>query len=436
MTTTLSDMRSSEAGAEDVTAIWGRCHGHLRPFDDALPLDGCDSSIKLFAHVRIGPKEWLEMAQIVYERTSGRFLFTEVDRRSALGSRTDLLDTPVEAIDARLWFRTPTMINIEPTTRCNFNCWYCVGRHMAQEDIRLEDFARMLDNFPGVKTIALVGEGEPLLHKDFFAMAQMAKDRNIRVMIISNGSALSESVVKKLCETEVAYVSISVDSFDPAAFASSRIDGNLEKVWQGIRRLRKYRDSNGFHFPKIALKGTLFSNTIDHLPTIVNHAKSNGVEIFESFQALNPMHSYVRIYPREKLSELRAVVEVGKAIKRDSAYGRQELQPMEAFNESNNIEVFHPVTSNPLRNNCDETWLYSLLSGDVTPCCQLKKPISPKWNVFTNTVDSILADIEYENLRFNLWNGIFPTYCSGCWKTGAVPENQTDPAKQSSQLEI
>jgi len=28
-----------------------------------------------------------------------------------------------------------------------------------------------------------------------------------------------------------------------------------------------------------------------------------------------------------------------------------------------------------------------------------------------------MADPEYENVRFNLWNGIFPSYCEGCWKT-------------------
>ena len=321
------------------------------------------------------------------------------------------------AVDARLWSRTPTMINIEPTTRCNFNCWYCVGREMRQDDIRLEDFGRMLDKFPGVKTIALVGEGEPLMHKDFFEMARMAQERDIRVMIISNGSALSKSVVKQLCETGVAYVSISIDSFDPATFASSRIDGDLPKVLRGIRRLRDYRDANGYQFPKIAIKGTLFSHTQDQLPGIVDMAKASGAEVFESFQALNPMKNYVRIYPQGQVPELQSVDTVAHAIDRDSAYARQQLQPFNEFLAENRIDFSLPVITNPLRKNCDETWLYSLLSGDVTPCCQIKTPISPKWNIFEHRVEDILSDLDYENVRFNLWNGIFPRYCDGCWKT-------------------
>ena len=405
------------ANVEDISAVWDRCHPHLQPFEASLPMAGGNASIKIVAHIRIGDSEWFELAHITYDRVRRLFLLTEEDRNAALGDRADLRDTPVTAVDARLWSSNPTMINIEPTTRCNFNCWYCVGRHMRQDDIRIEDFGKMLDHFPDVKTIALVGEGEPLMHKDFFDMAQMAKDRNIKVMIISNGSAFSQSVIKKLCETEVAYVSISIDSFDPATFATSRIDGDLEKILRGIRQLRDYRDSNGFKFPKIALKGTLFSHTIDQLPAIVDRAKASGVEIFESFQALNPMKNYVRIYPQGQAPQLPSINDVARAIERDSAYGRTQLQPMDEFLAENKIEFSRPVITNPLRNNCDETWLYSLLSGDVTPCCQIKTPISPKWNIFEHRAQDILADLEYQNVRFNLWNGIFPTYCDGCWKT-------------------
>jgi len=410
---------SGHAGkVEDITAVWDNCHPHLHPYEASLPVAGGEGLlIKIIAHIRIGDSDWFEMTPITYDRARRLFLLTEEDRRAALGNRADLLDTPVTAVDARLWSSTPTMINIEPTTRCNFNCWYCVGRHMRQDDLRIEDFAKMLDNFPDVKTVALVGEGEPLMHKDFFDMAQIAKDRNIKVMIISNGSAFSQSVIKKLCETEVAYVSISIDSFDPATFAASRIDGDLGKILRGIRQLRDYRDANGFKFPKIALKGTLFSHTIDQLPAIVDMAKASGVEIFESFQVLNPMKNYVRIYPDGHAPQLDTINQVAQAIERDSVYGREQLQPMAEFLTENNIEFSHPVISNPLRNNCDETWLYSLLSGDVTPCCQIKTPISPKWNIFEHSAQDVLADFEYQNVRFNLWNGIFPKYCDGCWKT-------------------
>ncbi len=402
--------------ALNLTRLWHKAHSHLQPFDEHLPVTvhtGAECPVclgkrafKIVAQIRFGSQNW-ERGEPVYCPDCQEYSLLDVSSQAL----------PVTAVDARLWFTEPTFLNIEPTTRCNFNCWYCVGRHMQQEDITVARFAQVLDNFPSVKTIALVGEGEPLMHKGFFDMAQLAKARGIRVMIISNGSTLSQSIVEKLCAAEIAYVGISIDSIDPEVFASSRIDGKLEKIWQGIRRLREYRDDRGLQYPKIGLKGTLFSYNKTELPAIVATAKAYGVEIFESFQALNPMSTYIPIYPDSAHNEIPHINEVATCILQDSEQANQQLQPFADFCAAEGIAIDKNGTPNGLRSNCDEQWIYALLSGDITPCCQIKTPISPTWNISQHTLASILSDRLYENTRFNLWNGIFPTYCAGCWKT-------------------
>lgn len=421
----VSGGRGLQSAATDITAVWNRCHPHLQPSSAHLPLAADDTcvlpdgrpGVKLLANVRLAGGHWLDAVPVAYDAAARRFHVLAADRAERLAGRPELADAPIDAVDARLWSAAPTFLNIEPTTRCNYNCWYCVGRHMKQEDIRIEDFARVLDNFPTVKTIGLVGEGEPLMHKGFFEMTEMAHARGIKVMIISNGSAFSHSVISKLCEARVEYVSISIDSADAATFASSRIDGDLQRVWQGIENLRRYRDDNGYRYPVIALKGTLFSHTADELPAIARAAAAHGVEVFESFQPLNPMRTYVPIYPREQLAQLASVDTVSAAIRRDTPAAAQVLEPLADFCAEEGIELDKNGRANPLRANCDEQWIYSLLSGDITPCCQIKTPLSPKWNLFEHPLAQILADPEYENLRFNLWNGLFPRYCDGCWKT-------------------
>ena len=206
--------------ATDITRVWNQAHPHLKPLQEYLPLDDSDHCIlpdgqrgfKVLAHLRLAGGTWLECMPSAFDPASARYYWLAEDRRAALHERPDLLNTEVDAIDARLWSSEPTFLNIEPTTRCNFSCWYCVGRSMVQEDIRVEDFARALDHFPSLKTVGLVGEGEPLMHKGFFEMADMARARGIKVMIISNGSAFSQSVIQKLCESEITYVSISIES--------------------------------------------------------------------------------------------------------------------------------------------------------------------------------------------------------------------------------
>jgi len=398
----------------DITSLWQRAHAHLQPFEQHVPLSeqellscpscGGKQAFKLVIQVRFGETQW-ERAEPVYCPACHVYSLPQSECAA-----------PITAIDARLWSRTPTFLNIEPTTRCNFKCWYCVGRHMKQDDINVDNFSRMLDNFPTVHTIALVGEGEPLMHKGFFTMARLARDRGKRVMIISNGSTLSRSNIKKLCENEIAYVSISIDSIDATTFASSRIEGKLDQIWKGIENLRRYRDENGYQYPKIGLKGTLFSYSKNDLPGIVAEAKRHGVEIFESFQPLNPMSTYLPIYPEQQLAELEQIDEVAACIARDSHIATQQLTTVSEFCDQEGILLDKNGTPNGIRKNCDEQWIYSLLSGDITPCCQIKTPPSPNWNLFNQSIDQILSDQQYENTRFNLWNGIFPEYCSGCWK--------------------
>ncbi len=418
---------TASAADMDVTAAWNRCHPHLVPdaAHAALPpeqygacgLCGGKRTFEVAARLRFGQDHWVGPTPLRHCPDCSRFVLPAALYASLAPVEPAGALAAVTAVDARLWSATPTFLNIEPTTRCNFNCWYCVGRHMKQADIEVADFARVLDNFPAVTAIALVGEGEPLLHKGFFEMAHMARERGIRVLMVSNGSAFSESVVRRLCEAEIAYVSVSVDSVDAATFARSRIDGELGRVWDGIQRLRRYRDENGYRYPRIAIKGTLFSHTEEQMLPIVEEARRHGADLFEGFQPLNPMRSYVRIYPQGESRHLAEIDRVGRRIQQQKSRAEGLLPSAHAFCGEEGIPASNSGRPNGMRPGCDEEWLYSLLSGHVTPCCQIKEVLDPAWNLFDRPVQDILSDPHYERVRFNLWNGLFPAYCGGCWKT-------------------
>lgn len=412
----------------DITHLWNSAHPHLAPLPSALPLPpsqtetcgSCESvgAFRVVAQVRFGQDHWRENVQVAHCRHCGKWYLPD-DQLAATGTGCVENGEPT-AVNARLWSNSPTFLNLEPTTRCNYRCWYCVGRSMEQKDIDIEDFAAVLDHFPTVKTIALVGEGEPLMHKGFFEMAQMAADRGIRVVSLSNGSTFSTENVKKICAAGIAYISVSIDSSEAATFASSRLGGDLQQVLKGIKRLTDYRDAHGFRYPRIGLKGTLFAETINQIPQIVALAAAHGVEIFESFQPLNPMSGYVPIYPAEKRQSLATgeQLRVIEAIGRDSEQATRRLKSVQQFCEEEGIALSKNGHGNGLRPNCDEEWIYALLSGDITPCCQIKTPPSPNWNLVHHSLDQVLRDAVYENTRFNLWNGLFPSYCKGCHKTG------------------
>ena len=415
---------SEATGPQDLTALWELSHGHLKPLREHLPLSPdslsscpfCEMPKAIALSVQIGVDgcEPLTEAVVHYCPDCSRYSF---DPAAQMSLPVEACNKPVTAINARCWFSTPTFLNVEPTTHCNFRCWYCIGRTMPQVNMQLDDYRKIFARFPGLKTIALVGEGEPLLHPDFFLMADMARERGVRVMITSNGSRFSDDVIRCLCESAVTYVSVSIDSVDPATFIDSRPPGNLIEIWDGIERLRAYRDQHGFRYPVLGLKGTLFPHTVDQLPAIIEEGWRRGMEVYEGFQPLNPMTTYLSCYPDDKKSLLVSVQEVATKIASHSSAAEGKLELISEFCAREGIEFDKNGRPNGLRPGCDEQWVYVLAGGDVTPCCMIKQPISSSWNLFQNQLTDILADPLYENTRFNLWNGIFPLDCAGCYKS-------------------
>ncbi len=431
-----------------VTELWNRRHAHLRPMADPLalppeqiagcPLCGARRAVRVLARLRFGPDHWIPEAEVHYCRSCGEYSLTPAERRVQVHAslawarrhrpwRALLSYSRLTAVDARLWSATPAVLNLEPTTLCNFKCWYCIGRHMPQAELAFEDYERILDHIPGLQMIALVGEGEPLMHKRFFDMVRLAKERGLRVSTNSNGSAFSESVIHKICESGLDYISVSIDSIDPQRFAESRVAGDLEKVWAGIERLVRYRNERGLRYPILGLKGTLFRHTRGELPAILEEARRRGMDVVEFFQGLNPMRRYIDIYPADKQALVADFAAVNAGIETELAHG--PLPGIGEFAVREQIRASKYGRPNRLRPNCDEEWIYSLLSGDVTPCCQLKTPMDPAWNLARHPLPEILRNERYENLRFNLWNGLFLKECDGCTKTLSPDATVCQPAR-------
>ncbi len=82
---------------------------------------------------------------------------------------------------------TDSMLQIEPTRRCNFHCVHCTHRNESG-CIDIATYQQLLDKHRTCKVVKLQGLGEPLLHPHIQQLINMAKEHDHRVMIITNGS--------------------------------------------------------------------------------------------------------------------------------------------------------------------------------------------------------------------------------------------------------
>jgi sulfatase maturation enzyme AslB (radical SAM superfamily) len=84
-------------------------------------------------------------------------------------------------------------------------------------------FTRLLDGLPRHPVaLSLSGFGEPLVHPEFLALVRLARERDVQVEIITNGTLLDAALARELIALGVAQVTVSIDGGDETAYAAVR----------------------------------------------------------------------------------------------------------------------------------------------------------------------------------------------------------------------
>lgn len=86
----------------------------------------------------------------------------------------------------------PISINLDLTTACNYACDHCVDFDILNSPIRY-DFENLKSSLhrlweKGMRSVILIGGGEPTVFPQFEEIVAFLKQRNIAVAIVSNGS--------------------------------------------------------------------------------------------------------------------------------------------------------------------------------------------------------------------------------------------------------
>lgn len=88
---------------------------------------------------------------------------------------------------------------IEVTTHCNSDCFYCPQVRLAKQHMTFDVFNHIIKQFTISGHVLLQGTGEPLLHPKFWEMVNVIKQQGHFTGIITNGTkAITQDHVKKL----------------------------------------------------------------------------------------------------------------------------------------------------------------------------------------------------------------------------------------------
>lgn len=146
----------------------------------------------------------------------------------------------------------PIKLDAENVSRCNFRCTMCQvsdwgPSYQRAEDMSVEDFKNLIDEQYGLLEIKLQGMGEPLLGRDdYFEMIRYARSKHLWVRTVTNASLLHyRDNYKKLIDTDVNEVQISIDGATKETFEKIRVGSKFELVVANCKLINDYCNDLG-----------------------------------------------------------------------------------------------------------------------------------------------------------------------------------------------
>ena len=136
------------------------------------------------------------------------------------------------------------MVAWEVTRGCNLACVHCrasAERGPYTGELSTQECFRVMDEIATLaKPVIILTGGEPLLRADIFDLARYGTEKGFRMVMATNGTLITEEIVKEMKASGIQRISVSLDGPDPETHdAFRRVKGSFEGSLQGIELAKR-----------------------------------------------------------------------------------------------------------------------------------------------------------------------------------------------------
>jgi radical SAM protein with 4Fe4S-binding SPASM domain len=208
----------------------------------------------------------------------------------------------------------------------------------------METFKTIIDSLhKDLLYLILYFQGEPLKNTLFPDFVKYAVSRKIYTTSSTNGHFLYSSIAKKIVESGLDRLIVSVDGTDQQTYASYRRGGELKRVLEGISNIVHWKKELKSNTPLLIMQFVVFKHNEHQIPEILKMGKDLGVDKVELKSA--------QVYTLEKGEEIVSGIERFARYKKGSE-GKYTIKS----------EL--PDKCLRMWRGCVFTW-----DGRVVPCC-------------------------------------------------------------------
>ena len=321
----------------------------------------------------------------------------------------DLSDLPEDYEDLRrkLMWRGPAndgdrflSVFMDQNNKCNLKCQMCGFSDARVGAVPKYDMPRALFNkiaaelFPHANYVCLSIMTEPFMTRDFPDRLSLVKWHGVPFSdIITNGTLLNESTIRKIFEADITRFIISIDGGTKEIFETIRRGARFETVIGNLRLVQRMRNAAGRSLPQLRINHVLSEPNIDRFE-----------EFLALVESLHPEEISVRTVSRMSNALIQettdpafwrkvraARIALGEFCRRtqikDSGFLRDRPGRIELFDDAGEKLI------------CRAPW-YTLAihaNGDVYPCMAWTRP--PVGNLLRHTFADIWYGSDLASLR-------------------------------------
>jgi len=157
----------------------------------------------------------------------------------------------------RLKAEFPSQVIVDVTEVCNLACIHCPhpefkkSEHYSARYLEPELNAKIVDEVRDhgrgyTQYIRYSSEGEPLVHPKGYEMIEYAsRNSGVYVTLTTNGTIMNEKRTRKLLDSGVHMIDISIDAFTPETYAKVRVNGDLNVTRENVLNLLAWIKQTG-----------------------------------------------------------------------------------------------------------------------------------------------------------------------------------------------
>ena len=164
--------------------------------------------------------------------------------------------------------KLPRMVCIEACSLCQLNCPDC---HMRKNDpdlivgngyLKFKDFKRFVDKHPYIESIELSFCGEIFLNPELLEIIEYAHKKNIELTAFNgvNFNTVSDEMLEALVKYKFTGITFSIDGTTQETYQKYRRNGDINKVFENIKKLNYYKEKHKSKFPYLQWQYIVFKH--------------------------------------------------------------------------------------------------------------------------------------------------------------------------------